>query len=443
MPDEIQSMILDAAGPFTKFVNGLAIEAELSALPMRRREQVWQDAVDIDWQGDLEPLPWIDVTSTTLRLSRSIYERIQDQQTPMDALDVAIRYDWPDLIEFDEPDLVALAAAQHGAVWLLRDVIDVRRLVEPSENLARSAAAGGHLDAVVFLHERMADRPWNTGVGFMAAKSGNLDLVAWLKAHRTQCIGVSAFQGAAVGNRMHVVRWLADNCTFGCDAGAIAGATLSDNAEMLRFLIERFPDMLHTLGTHRSYVSSDIQLIQWLDARGLIVPSDLISHLVRENKVDVLEWAVDRFQVSPTDDDLAQALKMRHRTLFKRMFKPGMQITAYMTRELIETHSIDIMNWLIARDSSVIPALIDETAGYGDPALVEWWHKQHGRVFGQHELEVAIRKDNSWVALHLLESDDVEWDLDAARAVALSSTNDQSIPEAIEEAAARRAESAQ
>ncbi|KAL2912903.1 hypothetical protein HK105_207574 [Polyrhizophydium stewartii] len=108
MPAEIQNKILDAAGPFTKFVNGLLLKAELLALSQKQREQVWQDANDVDWQGDVKSLPSVDIASRSLNItSRSFFVCIQDDSWRK--MQVALRNGWIDLLDFSKPKHLAFA----------------------------------------------------------------------------------------------------------------------------------------------------------------------------------------------------------------------------------------------------------------------------------------------------------------------------------------------
>nr|KAJ3414170.1 hypothetical protein HK105_001876 [Polyrhizophydium stewartii] len=132
MPAEIQNEILDAAGPFTKFVNGLLLAAELRGLPKRLREQVWQDASDTDWQGDVGVLPRFDISSKSLNLrSRSLLRRCKHMNLDKEIVHVAVRNGWDDPLDFGKPDELARIAAIEGNTRLMRDLIEERQSAKP------------------------------------------------------------------------------------------------------------------------------------------------------------------------------------------------------------------------------------------------------------------------------------------------------------------------
>nr|KAJ3417843.1 hypothetical protein HK105_000724 [Polyrhizophydium stewartii] len=415
MPAEIQNMILDAAGPFTKFVNGLLLAANLWGMTGEQRIQLWQDAIDVDWQGDLKLLPDVDITSDSLRMSRSIWVRIKDDFYDFDVRRIAIRNCWVDLIDFDDEIGAASAAAFENAVWLLEDVIDVRKLVKPIFRLAEDAALFGQLEALKFLHERMQGQPWRPSVGEKAANSGNLDLVVWLSEHRPECFDASAFEGAAWGDHIHIARWLAEKFAFACDLHAFDCAARNNNFSMIQFLEERFPQVLENMEPEDPFVSSDIRVLEWLQSRNLIVPREILQNIAGDGKIDVLEWAMARFRTDLQEDDLIFAHNRLHNHLLKWAYHRGVPFTLKSAEWAADKHNADLMAWLISRDAGLIPLLAEATAGYGGYVLMEWWREQHGVVFGQRELEAATRKGNMPIARRLLALDDAEWDLDAAR----------------------------
>ncbi|KAL2919061.1 hypothetical protein HK105_201331 [Polyrhizophydium stewartii] len=361
MPGEVQCMILDAAGPFTKFVNGLLVKADLQGLPRHHHERVWQDAIDADWQGDFN---------------------------------------------------AASAAIQEGAIDLLKNFID-SELVSPSDWLVQRAATVGRCDAIELLHTRMPDQQWSFNVGYYASFSGSLELVAWLKEHRPECLDATAFDGAAWGNRAHVVQWLADNCSFGCTSKALEGAAVSDNFEMLLFLHERFPDALEDAG--RSFVSSDVRVLAWLDGLDLVNHDRALERALQHGKTDALEWLMARFQLELTERLLLHAYDHRQTALLKFVYERGVPFTTESADMAARSCNVDIMRWLVARDRGLMPMLVDSTAKCGHWMLVEWWRVRYGVVFGQRELEAAICELNKDLVKVLLAMNDVK-KLDAVAA---------------------------
>ncbi|KAL2913701.1 hypothetical protein HK105_206861 [Polyrhizophydium stewartii] len=136
MPAEIQHMILATAGPFTKFVNGMLVAAELRGLSAKQRERLWQDAIDVDWQGDLHLLLHANIASKSLSFhNRRLFERAMGRFRIEDVTQVIIRNGWMDMLDFSGSGIVAPAAAREGALDLLEDLFDVKQIVRPSREL--------------------------------------------------------------------------------------------------------------------------------------------------------------------------------------------------------------------------------------------------------------------------------------------------------------------
>ncbi|KAL2919131.1 hypothetical protein HK105_201404 [Polyrhizophydium stewartii] len=383
MPAEVQRMILDAAGPFTQFVNGLLLRADLNGLSEQQQLQVWQEAADADWQGDLRMLPSLNRASSLPSIrTRAFYSRLNAVCDHEDLGCVAIRNGWTDMLDFRNPELLADCAALEGDIQLLREFFDVRKIVRPSQPLVCCAAQNGHLDCVQFLYERMPDEEWDEEVGENAARIGNLDLVVWLRKHHPECVDSAATYGAAQGNHMHIVRWLVDNVCDECDEDVIFDALESNNLEMAEFLCIMFPGILAKAkhSPYRDPVASDIRVIEWLDARGLIKPRSLLRHLAGEGKIDVLDWACERFQVELQEGDLEDAWDHPHNAVLKQAYERGVPFTDLSAKEAVDYSNTEIMSWIISRDSSKLPLLVDATIQHGDDALVEWWRVCYGVV---------------------------------------------------------------
>ncbi|KAL2917697.1 hypothetical protein HK105_202570 [Polyrhizophydium stewartii] len=415
MPAEIQNKILAAAGPFTGFTAGFLLTADLCGLPKQQQLQVWQDAIDVDWQGNLDMLPPLHKRITSLNVhKRSFFSRIKDSQYPMDLAIVCIRNDWADLLDFGVPDALARAAAAEDAVWLLDDLINLKKLVQPSLTLVKEAASRGRLNAVRFLANRLPARSWTSDIGSQAAESGNLDLVVWLRKHHNESLDEMAFHYAAWRNHTHIVRWLANNTRLGCSSTTITGAVKNNNLEMVELLVKRFPRIFDQRETDLALNASEIGMIEWLDKRGLVDTGELVFHLLSMGKTDMAEWAVSRFKIHPEEADLIGAFENGQSNALKWAYNRGVPFTAESAMWAARYSNTVALSWAIERDRSMIPTLVESTAKHGHPALIGWWSARHGVTFGQRELDLAIRGFNEKVVEALLAIDGFYWDFEAA-----------------------------
>nr|KAJ3404003.1 hypothetical protein HK105_003973 [Polyrhizophydium stewartii] len=206
-PADTERRAPGASGLLAKFLAGELLAAELRAVPEDQRERVWQDAIDADWQGNVRQLPDLDITSKTLRMRQ--------------VARVVIRNEWTGLLDVSDAGAAAEAAAMEDAVWLLVDLVEKRKLVKAGGDLVVEAATSGSLEVIKYLHAKQKCRRWDSFTGCLAASSGSLDLLAWLKKNRASCIDSFALQGAVDSNHMHLVRWLVENATVEVDSMAL------------------------------------------------------------------------------------------------------------------------------------------------------------------------------------------------------------------------------
>ncbi|KAL2919429.1 hypothetical protein HK105_201074 [Polyrhizophydium stewartii] len=442
---EVRHMVLDAAGPLTKLTTGVLVAAELRGLPEKQRERVRQDASDADWRGDLDLLPRIGLSSRSLSLSRRFFERLRSQMMADIADRVAVRNGWMDLVDNANLDDLAVTAAGEGKVEILRDLIDVRRVVTPSTNLARSVGSSGSLDAVCFLHERMSSELWTPSIGSPAANSGNIGLMVWLKEHHPECLGSPALSGAAWGNNLRMVQWVVDNTAAACTPQAIYGAAFHCNFEMLQFLMERFPGAIDVHQPGTLIVLSDVRVIEVLHSHGHADPQQLLGEIIRKGDAAALDWVMDRYQIVPTEFDLVPVHYSAYVELLKRAYIRGVPFSELSAKFAARYCNVQLLNWILSRNGDMISLMIEATAIAGHHSLAEWWRVRHGVVFGQRELELAIASSNDGLACCLLADSSFDCDLESARGAIPSSFPDYqarsiaAIRDAIETAVSRRA----
>ncbi|KAL2919753.1 hypothetical protein HK105_200669 [Polyrhizophydium stewartii] len=391
MPAEIQNKILDIAGPFTKFTAGILLPAELCSLPKQQRLQILQDAADVDWQDDLDLLPWayISILSINIR-SRSIFNRLKDSQFDRSIpMMIAARNGWTDLLDFSRPTYLAEVAARVGAIELLSDLFDMRKIAAPTVGQVEQAAAYGQLDTVRFLHDRLPGSAWQVLIGDCAAKSGNLGLVVWLSEHHPECIDDEAIDSAIDANRFPIVRWFVESGYAVRSVVAFEHAARNDNDKMFEYLYSRFPALLDQIDPSIKMNTTSLRLLEPLDARGLIDPVRLVRHTLDKGNLAALDWALNRYQLDVRENILVSAHFELHNEVLKRMFERGVPFTAMSAQRCARSCNVDLMSWILARDAGLAPLLVDATAMYGNPLLVQWWRVRYGVVFGQRELDLA------------------------------------------------------
>ncbi|KAL2915060.1 hypothetical protein HK105_205383 [Polyrhizophydium stewartii] len=385
-------------------------------MPEKQLEQVWQDVSYADWQGDIDLLPPIDIASKSLNIrSRSFLERCHNYFSHIQFARVAVRNGWTDLFDFERPGAIAEAAAIEGALDVLVDLIDVRKIAKPTIRLALVAAEKGHLAIVKFVHERMPGGWWGKGVANAATHSGNLDLVVWLKEHHPECFGRGVYHRAAEENHLHIVCWLADNCDFDCATDAFDFAAIHNNFEVLQFLSERFPHVQARLGSN-SLAASEVRVLEWLRERSLLRVEGIYARIAQVGNIEAYEWVKRCIGTEMTTSQLLSAYYDRQNDFVKHVHAHDLPFDRTAAGLAAEYCNTEIMNWAISRDRGVIPMLVELSAKFGHLVLIEWWRVRHGVVFGQQEFVAAAQHGNVQVVKHMVAADSGELDLEAALA---------------------------
>nr|KAJ3418024.1 hypothetical protein HK105_000463 [Polyrhizophydium stewartii] len=416
MPAEVQRMLLEAAGPFTLFVCGLLLKAELFSLSEEQKERLWQDIIDADWQGDLFTFPSINIASASISLRRPIVGRLKVRYSNKQVTQIVIRNGWTDLLDFSNPVQLLAAAISLDDIGLIQTLYDQHQVGRHVRPFLLHQAVPSRVATLKFLNERFHRNDWRPWLASDIHLVDNLEIIIWLDRHHPECLEFDGLWNAAQGNHMHIVRWLVENTGCECSLKVLAAATRNNNLEMVEFLAGRFPLILDTNEIVPKLASSDMSVILWIEAHGRIDHDWMIEHLCSVGDVALLNWYMDRFKVDISGVNLYRAYHKCQTKLLKWLYKHKVQFGPADAQLAASACNTDIMQWAIQRNPAVTPMLFEATAVRGDAALVEWWRVRHGVVFGQRELEMAIRDYNCRMVKHLLEMDGADWDLEATHA---------------------------
>ncbi|KAL2915639.1 hypothetical protein HK105_204824 [Polyrhizophydium stewartii] len=399
MPAEIQGTILKFAGLFTKFTTGRILAAELAELPMEQREEIWQGASDCNWRGDLGLLPGVDITSPTLRMSRSFFGRVWRMYPGCDNLRVAARNGWVDMFQHFKPDAWAAAAAREGRLDLLRRMIEVDKSVKAVIGYAAQAAKGDHFDIILYLHEHLRDQEWSGYVSCAAAQNGNIDVLIWLKEHRPDSFSDFSFNYAVWGNQPQVVPWLVDNTPHRPNRDVIESAAANNRLEILEYLWANFRSLFNGA---RLGEASDMEVLKWLEEHGVFSDRLVVKQIAKKGDVDTLKWALSHFELRLEERDLKEVYSYHQFELLKWAYESGVPFGRQSAEWAAKWSSTRVMNWAMQRDGGVKAMLVEATARHGRPSLVEWWLVRHGVVFGPRELNQA--RNNGAMFRHLIKA---------------------------------------
>lgn len=169
-----------------------------------------------------------------------------------------------------------------------------------------SAAAAGHLEVVQYL-VRQEPVEYLESALVRAARNGHLDVVKWL---------LEEYEGTAIdledavreewnlveNGRFDVIKWLAEDCE--CLSGMLKDewiiSTMTEaaacaNMEILEYLYARRPPQINFGILHAGVYSGSIEVLNWLHARGITSPYDILTIAVATGKIQVVQWVHEHF----------------------------------------------------------------------------------------------------------------------------------------------------
>ncbi|AGO85235.1 Ankyrin repeat domain containing protein [Pandoravirus salinus] len=137
-------------------------------------------------------------------------------------------------------------------------------------NIMNSAAAGGHLDVVEFLHANRTDGCTAHAMDGAAA-GGHLDVVEFLHANRTEGCTPWAIVGAARGGHIDMVKWLYRNrpeCAVPPHA-ALDAAARYGHMDVILFLHERAQVPLTQSAMNEAIAKGHCNVAAYLHSHGI------------------------------------------------------------------------------------------------------------------------------------------------------------------------------
>ncbi|KAL2914919.1 hypothetical protein HK105_205461 [Polyrhizophydium stewartii] len=429
LPPELHHMIAKLATPeLTRFLSRRLVAAETRCMSQAARERLWTEVFECDWQGDLAVLPPISNNSRCLHsiATESMVRRLRSlglDAKPQVMSWLALRNGWKHLIDLSKPENLAETAARQGSVNVLRELCDVRRLVQLGTKHAEDAASEGHAGVVKWLRGRMHGVEWPPSIMDAAARSGNLGLVVWLSevGHCT-CSG-DTMVNAASGGHLRIVKWLADNAQIQCPADAFSAAATNGHVDVLDLLRVRFPDRFAEMHKRSRIRSHHLAVLRWISVHvsaSLRLPP--LEYLIPGTNIDDFEWLMTEINGSrSTSDLLAMAIRANHAELAKWLVvSKHAEIQLFMLRSSLAQRNLDALEWVISHDSRWAAAMAGQFVLSGEHALVEWLHVRHRGSVTQSALELAIRPRGHLTMRFLLDRiNSAEWDLERAKQVAM------------------------
>ncbi|KAL2911389.1 hypothetical protein HK105_209153 [Polyrhizophydium stewartii] len=347
---ELRGLIFDWAGPFTKLCAGELEPLELRGLTLEQREALWVDALTLEWEHDLRQLPRVPQHSACFFAMRTpgMFDRVRAAGLADGRVLrlVAIRRGWLDLLDTRRTQLLAEAAAEEGALWILEDLVDVRKAIRPTSELAAKAARGGRLNVLEWLDARMPLDQWTGDVLGQAAMGGHLTAVRWLCRHRTPFLQWFVVRRAAEGGHVHV----------------------------LDFLYGRYRAVFDEHADRIAHGIGDVAAARWLHARGLVrAPERMLDAFVRRGSVAGVVWACNELGVHPAQHHLDAACAAGRVALARWLLAAGAaRPSDAAAHAAAAARCVGALRLLAARDPAMLAAAVAAAEARHDADLLRW-----------------------------------------------------------------------
>nr|KAJ3417709.1 hypothetical protein HK105_000893 [Polyrhizophydium stewartii] len=302
-----------AAGPLTMLTSGLVADADVNRLSWGAKTQMWIDAFELDWAGDLGRLSskvMVPARGFWAIRSRGMYERVRalrGWQHKHGLAHAAARNGWADLLDFEHTLELSLVACECGAMWLLDRLASDRvrpLLLRPKHVI--SAIAYGQLRTVVWLHQRMPDGEWGAVAMDKAASFGEIQILDFLRCNRTEGCTQAAIDGAAGNGHIAVIEYLLAHGLVTVQPSTVCAAAAAGRIGVLEWLTANGFSAAFTPQAMDAAAGSGIAVLEWFRtnrAEGC-TPHALVT-AAGAGAADVVAWLLTN--VSGVEWDVQEA----------------------------------------------------------------------------------------------------------------------------------------
>ncbi|KAH9150124.1 hypothetical protein AeRB84_006980 [Aphanomyces euteiches] len=212
------------------------------------------------------------------------------------------------------------------------------------------AAREGLEDIVLLLHNRPDHATTCTSSAMdWAAATGNLKLVQWLHAHRSEGCTQSGLDEAANNGHLDVIEWLVTNRDeISLSASAFANAAQSGHLHILQWFVSRgFP--LEIAGYNPFDLAAGnnhMAVVEWLHRQNCLASSYAMEFSAESGHLAMIQWLHTHRDEGTTEETFHMAAHCGH---------------------------LDVVQWLsLNRNDVCTTEAVDSAAGNGQLDVLKW-----------------------------------------------------------------------
>jgi|SRR5579872_1621463 len=202
-----------------------------------------------------------------------------------------------------------IEAANYGHFEIVKQIVQMNR--HGDTRILIGAAKSGNLEILQWLKEGMSDDIWryilNDYVAgkmcYHAAARNNKQMLMWIRENQsnpTRSLG-NAIKGAAKYNHFDIIKWLIkqteDTDITDVTSTLILNAAIGGHVELLKWCTENNfvnKDIIAYM-CHNNYFCKSMEVVQWLIAEGIKcnIPTEMINicvYAAKYGRLDILKW---------------------------------------------------------------------------------------------------------------------------------------------------------
>jgi hypothetical protein len=257
---------------------------------------------------------------------------------------------------YKNSDIGQAAVRGHVAVleWWKENDYDINE----GCNIDTLAATYGHIPVLEWMLENFFDIRYD--VLHIAAKSGNLETVKWIRYNLKIPITTKVMAGAARSGVKEIVEWLCIEC------GKLEEDDEGDEDDYKLLFNEEVFD--------EACISGDFEFMKWLHSKGCPVGPQSCSIVAPSGNLEAVKW-LHGLSVKPHEDVCTNAAEERYFEIVKWALEnnyPCDEDTIYDSA--IYDDNVEMVEWLYSRGFPVPESICAIAASSMSIGVIKWGH---------------------------------------------------------------------
>lgn len=178
------------------------------------------------------------------------------------------------------------------------------------------AAASGHLNIVIFLHEMQI--VFGKLTMALAAAKGHLHIIQWL--YDNKAATTDAIDYAAEAGHLHIVQWLYANCKISGTERTMGVAALRGHLHVVQWLHKNGNLSNTTDGIDYAVSGNRLEIIKWLHQNGHSCTKNAMNDAAARGHLHIVQWLHHNIPQERSPDVFDDAVRYSNKNTFEILF---------------------------------------------------------------------------------------------------------------------------